>query len=114
MVVQHGSCFLRKPFTLRTGYRDTLIGWSAKTFVPQLLTCKVHGVDGSSYTVVKRFLPSLKAAGLPLYRDYDEVERAILAPATRFRLRTFADPGTRTEFRLGFDAEEACGGAGHA
>ena len=99
-IVQHARCFLNKPFTLRTGYSDTLIGWSTKTFVPSLLTTKVHGTTGERYKLVKQYLPSLKDAGLRMYRDYDDDERAVLRPGTAFKLRTFGDLSTRVVVSL--------------
>ena len=98
----HGSCFLNKDFTLVTGYRDSLIGWSAKTFVPCMLEEKVHGTTGQRYRVVRRFSKSLAELRLPMYPHYAPEETAIFTPGTSFALRTFAseDPRTRQQVRM--------------
>lgn len=55
----HGSVFLNKEFTLRKGYKDTLLGWCSKTFQPSLLVEKTHGVTGNKYRIVPMVMPSL-------------------------------------------------------
>ena len=55
----HRSAFLNKAFTLRQGYKDTLLGWCSKTFKPSLLVEKTHGVTGHKYRIVPMTMPSL-------------------------------------------------------
>ena len=86
----HGSCFLKKPFTLTIGYQDTLPGWSAKTFQPCMVRTMVHGVTGEEYKCVHRFAPSLAELGLPMYPAYAPHELAVFQPGRRFMCRTFA------------------------
>ena len=100
----HRSAFLNKPFILRKGdgevYADTLIGWCEKTFLPSLLVERTHKTTGVKYNTVPIALPSLAAAGLPLYPAYDDHERAVFTPATTFYLKTFTSNGARQRFIL--------------
>ncbi len=102
----HGSCFLNKAFTLTTGYQDTLIAWSTKSFHPSMLTRKVHGTTGKEYTIVKRFAPSLVEAGLPLYPEYDDVERGILVPGRVFSLRTYTSDAKAGRVAMALQGDE--------
>jgi hypothetical protein len=125
----HRSAFLQKPFTLRTGYKDTLLGWCEKTFQPSLLVEKTHGTTGQKYRIVPMVMSSLAGegvvysfrvlscksigmfylyllfaldtdSGLPLYRPYDREELAVFHPSSELSLMTFDSNGERKHFRL--------------
>ena len=55
----HRAVFMNKPFTIRTGYKDTLLGWCEKTFVGSLLEEKTHGTTGVKYRVLPITMRSL-------------------------------------------------------
>lgn len=78
----HQSCFLEKSFLIKpsTGYKDTLIGWSEKTFHPDLLISRKHSAKGYTYKVIPRFMKSLKELGLTMYPAYTSQEINMFKP----------------------------------
>ena len=63
--------------------RKRLEEWSKETFIPEVLEdveMKSGPQKGQKFTVVQRYMKSLRELGLPLYPEYSELERHILFP----------------------------------
>lgn len=60
-------------------HKTNLIEWSTR-FQEQFLVEKIHERTNKPYVCVRRFLCSLREAGLPLYPPYSAEERALYTP----------------------------------
>ena len=97
----HMSFFLNKQITIDPTHKklkQNLKEWSVDTFKSKLLVDKINK-KGETYTVIPRFMKSLKDYNFKLYPKYDKDEKKIIIPNREWMLK---EPGTgvRKKYKL--------------